>query len=93
MLWYFACMYVSEDVYCMLPGVHVCVCVRDGKSVCVCVCVCVCVHVCVYVRERERMHVFMCDFFGDTLQLSNSTGNMVQYSHEIQRNTTEKFSI
>ena len=33
-------MYVSEDVYCMLPGVYVCVSVRDGKSVCVCVCVC-----------------------------------------------------
>ena len=68
-------------------------CVCERWKECVCVFVCVCVHVCVYVRERERMHVFMCDFFGDTLQLSNGTGNMVQYSHEIQRNTTEKFSI
>ena len=53
-------MHISEDVYCMLPGVYVCVCVcvRDGKSVCVYACVCMCV----CVRERERMHVFMCDF-------------------------------
>ena len=47
------CMCECEDVYCMLPGVHVCVLEieRGGVCMCVCVCVCVCVSVCVSVCE------------------------------------------